>query len=203
VEWAESSPPDIGGQTSSAAYAHSKGREPDPRRATAGNGSLMCCAPTVLAHVYTPPAYADTQVLDHTNVTHPNTVVRRTVKRFSWTLRRIILEGSVTRRSWNDAPLGMAPDGSSMGYAPMTQHLAETALRRCVYEGLSPHEALVELIELGGDTDTNAAVAGALIGAYYGPACWPENLLATLGNYQDWLWRGADLHRLARRLGEI
>ena len=37
-----------------------------------------------------------------------------------------------------------------------------------------PVEALVEAIGMGGDTDTNAAIAGALLGAVHGAGAWPE-----------------------------
>jgi hypothetical protein len=43
-------------------------------------------------------------------------------------------------------------------------HLAATA---------DPVEALVRTVGAGGDTDTNAAVAGALLGAAEGRAAWP------------------------------
>ncbi|MGH9041612.1 MAG: ADP-ribosylglycohydrolase family protein, partial [Acidimicrobiia bacterium] len=45
---------------------------------------------------------------------------------------------------------------------------------------VGPFEALVRLIGMGGDTDTNAAVAGGLLGARHGTAAWPARLLAGL-----------------------
>lgn len=36
-----------------------------------------------------------------------------------------------------------------------------------------PVEALVETVGMGGDTDTNAAIAGALLGAVHGAPAWP------------------------------
>lgn len=36
-----------------------------------------------------------------------------------------------------------------------------------------PEEALVAVVGLGGDTDTNAAIAGAALGARFGAAAWP------------------------------
>ncbi len=37
-----------------------------------------------------------------------------------------------------------------------------------------PAEALVDAIGMGGDTDTNAAIAGALLGAVHGAGAWPQ-----------------------------
>ena len=37
-----------------------------------------------------------------------------------------------------------------------------------------PADALVDAVSMGGDTDTNAAIAGALLGAVHGAAAWPE-----------------------------
>lgn len=46
--------------------------------------------------------------------------------------------------------------------------------------GIGPFDALVELIARGGDTDTNAAVARALLGARYGTGAWPPHLVDQL-----------------------
>jgi ADP-ribosylglycohydrolase len=45
----------------------------------------------------------------------------------------------------------------------------------------SVEEALIFLAEAGGDTDTNAAVAGALLGARDGEAAIPPRWLEQLG----------------------
>jgi ADP-ribosylglycohydrolase len=41
-------------------------------------------------------------------------------------------------------------------------------------------DALIDLAQAGGDTDTNAAVAGALLGARYGEAALPPRWLAQI-----------------------
>ena len=46
----------------------------------------------------------------------------------------------------------------------------------------SLEEALIFLAEAGGDTDTNAAVAGALLGARDGEGAIPPRWLEQLGN---------------------
>ncbi len=63
-------------------------------------------------------------------------------------------------------------------------HLATTA---------DPVEALVRTIGAGGDTDTNAAVAGALLGAAEGRAAWPVRwsmpVLTCRPDAGSWGWR--------------
>ncbi|MGH8975523.1 MAG: ADP-ribosylglycohydrolase family protein, partial [Acidimicrobiia bacterium] len=62
---------------------------------------------------------------------------------------------------------------------------------------VGPFEALVGVIALGGDTDTNAAVAGGLLGAAHGASAWPAQLLDGLAlrprleQLATGLWRAA------------
>ncbi|MEU1199722.1 ADP-ribosylglycohydrolase family protein [Streptomyces sp. NPDC005813] len=66
-------------------------------------------------------------------------------------------------------------------------------------------DALRAAIDVGGDTDTVAAVTGALAGAHYGweaiPARWTESLHVPLPGFGGRVLRVADLTDLARRLG--
>lgn len=58
-------------------------------------------------------------------------------------------------------------------------------------------------VDLGGDTDTVAAVTGGLAGAVHGadgiPAAWRQRVFVPLPGF-DTTWREADLRRLAARL---
>ncbi|WP_432173491.1 ADP-ribosylglycohydrolase family protein [Streptomyces sp. Tue6028] len=66
-------------------------------------------------------------------------------------------------------------------------------------------DSLRAAIDVGGDTDTVAAVTGGLAGAYYGweaiPARWTESLHVPLPGFGGRVLRVADLTDLARRLG--
>jgi ADP-ribosylglycohydrolase len=68
----------------------------------------------------------------------------------------------------------------------------------------SYEEAVRAAVDLGGDTDTVAAVTGALAGAVYGlsaiPARWTEPLHVPLPGFGECVLRAADLTELARRL---
>ncbi|MFJ9737179.1 ADP-ribosylglycohydrolase family protein [Streptomyces sp. NPDC101166] len=65
-------------------------------------------------------------------------------------------------------------------------------------------DAIRAAIDLGGDTDTVAAVTGGLAGAYYGldaiPARWTQPLHVPLPGFDGRVLRLADLLHLARRL---
>ena len=71
----------------------------------------------------------------------------------------------------------MRLDGEDMGYTILTTRVAFTALRQFD----SFEEGIIAIVNKGGDADTNAAVAGALLGAKYGfeglPARWVEGLI--------------------------
>ena len=55
------------------------------------------------------------------------------------------------------------------------QGLATVALQNAFYQlrHAAPEEALVDTVRRGGDTDTNAAIAGALLGAVHGVEALP------------------------------
>jgi hypothetical protein len=85
-------------------------------------------------------------------------------------------------------------DGPDMGFTLFT---AAIALRTAV-EAPDVERGLLDVVGLGGDTDTNAAVAGALLGARDGrselPVAWVERLAD-----RDGIEREADaLARLVR-----
>ncbi len=66
-------------------------------------------------------------------------------------------------------------------------------------------KALTAAVDLGGDTDTVAAVTGMLAGAVYGadalPSRWTEPLHVPLPGYGDRVLQADELAGLARRLG--
>jgi hypothetical protein len=82
------------------------------------------------------------------------------------------------------AGLARPVDGPDQGFVLFTAGLGLQALHRVADEP-EPNAAAVErelrrVVALGGDTDTNAAVAGALLGAWAGarelPAAWLNRL---------------------------
>ncbi|MFD6550113.1 ADP-ribosylglycohydrolase family protein [Streptomyces sp. NPDC058398] len=89
----------------------------------------------------------------------------------------------------------MGGNGSVAGGMPSTRAGV------CVIE-----DAIRAAIDLGGDTDTVAAVTGGLAGAYYGldaiPDHWTQPLHVPLPGFDGQVLRLGDLLRLARRLEE-
>jgi ADP-ribosylglycohydrolase len=71
---------------------------------------------------------------------------------------------------------GRQIDGPQMGFALFTAGIA----LQVVGEGAGFEDGLRRVVGLGGDTDTNGAVAGALLGARHGvaaiPAAWRDRL---------------------------
>jgi ADP-ribosyl-[dinitrogen reductase] hydrolase len=65
-------------------------------------------------------------------------------------------------------------------------------------------QALRQVLDLGGDTDTVAAVAGGLVGAVYGiagiPMRWTSAVHGVVPGHSDRRWDLEQLHLLARRL---
>src|SRR6266550_1055631 len=85
---------------------------------------------------------------------------------------------AIQRVPWeqeSDLPIGVS------GEAGYVVHCVEIAFW-CGMHRPSLEEALIFLAEAGGDTDTNAAVAGALLGAREGEAAIPPRWLEQLGH---------------------
>ena len=68
------------------------------------------------------------------------------------------------------APEAIGLDGWDMGY---TLKAMQVALW-CAHRAADSEEALIALVHAGGDTDTNGAVAGAVLGARFGLEAIPK-----------------------------
>lgn len=154
------------------------------------NGSLMRCAP--LGLVYRPDAVR-TVAYQESSITHPNPLCGECCRVFCQTISRAI-EGVSPREAFDAALddssgevrqlLEQARIGPpeefvhQMGWVKIAfvnafYHLfAETGLK----------EAVVQTVRQGGDTDTNAAIVGALLGSFQGyeavPAQWRRSVLS-------------------------
>ncbi|MFJ2094097.1 ADP-ribosylglycohydrolase family protein [Streptomyces sp. NPDC087901] len=226
--WAAAEPKDIGLQTESvltsgdpwdtAAALHFQinGR-------AAGNGSLMRAATSAVyfAGPGRPEADARAATMDAArriaNLTHGD--------RAAWEgtavlheLIRVALDGT--------DPLAAVPDALAAvhaahrerwttvlapGWHPELATEFNGAVWPCLGTALwalrttrSYEDALASAIDVGGDTDTVAAVTGALAGAVYGsgaiPARWTGALHVPLPGYGDRVLRAPDLAALAGRL---
>lgn len=191
-EWQDSRPFDIG-NTVSAALA---GR---PLPASQANGSLMRASPLgVFAHARSLEETARIARTDSA-VTHPNPVCGDAVAAYVVAIRHSVVHGDGPDAAyraaldWATGEGAMPPvvealrqaadappvcDGASQGFVLI-------ALRNAFYELLhaeSLEAGVVATVRRGGDTDTNAAIAGALLGAVHGrqavPPQWRRMVLS-------------------------
>jgi ADP-ribosylglycohydrolase len=191
-EWRGSGPFDIGATTRAAL-------DGAPRPESQANGSLMRASPlAVFAHQLSTDRAAALARTDSA-LTHPHPVCGDAVAAFvvalahavgrgdgaaaahraalDWALRAGAQPAVVERlrQAESEAPVC---DGESRGFVLI-------ALQNAFYELLHAEtleEGVVRTVRRGGDTDTNAAIAGALLGAAHGrdaiPARWIRPVLA-------------------------
>jgi len=202
ISWLETRPPDVENLTRvvlsrAAEGAPDAAREYVERRGpevSAGNGSVMYCAPLGVAYAFRPdelfelaPAFSA--------ITHWDGRCRTACLAVTLTVAALV-RGEPGDRAMVDAITAVAEreggeeleylveaagrarpvDGPDMGFTLFTAGLAlQVAAEQLPFE-----DGLRRVVGLGGDTDTNAAVAGALLGALHGrsgvPAVWLDRL---------------------------
>ncbi len=158
---------------------------------SAGNGSVMRCSPLALVFANQPEKLKQAS-LESCRITHEAPVCQATTLAYTRILAAVMNQqvknnqdltqllnttadevsaidtetATVLRRIPTQAIEGLNPKGSSL-------NAMEVSLW-AFYHLDNLEEALITLANLGGDTDTNAAVAGALFGAQYGLNAVPE-----------------------------
>jgi ADP-ribosyl-[dinitrogen reductase] hydrolase len=204
LEWFQSDPPDVGSLTrkvlrrvaagtpaADAARAVWEERGPE---VSAGNGSVMYCAPLGVAYASRPEELVDLasalSALTHHDARCQTAVVAVTLavgavvlgeasgSAVAMALGRVQdRDGGEELEFLVEAAGGSRPvDGPDQGFCLFAAALGLHALA----SGDAFEPALRRVVALGGDTDTNAAVAGALVGAVVGASALPEPWLARL-----------------------
>lgn len=210
VKWMKVDGRGIGITTKRALTLIDRGKEPfeggrlayqeNPGR-SASNGSVMRCIPVALRYHDDPDrlirvstqqaaiTHADERCtwgaaavnlaareLLHGNIYFIDEVMHRIGDRAPRVLREAIHR--VPRERESDLPIARP------GEAGYVVHCVEIAFWFVTHDR-SLEEALIALAQAGGDTDTNAAVAGALLGARYGdvalPPRWLDKLVGAQG----------------------
>jgi ADP-ribosyl-[dinitrogen reductase] hydrolase len=218
VKWMKVDGRGIGATTRRALTLIERGKEPfeagrlayqENPRGSAGNGCVMRCVPVALRYhddldrlirVSTQQAaitHADERCmwgaaavnlaareLLHGNIYFIDEVLHRLRDRAPRALVEAIHR--VPREGQDALPITVA------GEAGYVVHCVEIAFWFVMHDR-TLEDALVYLAQAGGDTDTNAAVAGALLGARYGEAALPPRWLQQLVGAQG-------IARLAERL---
>jgi len=223
VRWYQSQPPDVGIHTTNVLQAILRGthwqqaasevqsRYPD----SAGNGSVMRSWPVALM------CWHDEEILKawsklQSQVTHAheecitgcafiNTMIARMITgvgaqdAYQWALKTVDMPNEM-RQIIQLAPRRKRDELRNTGWV---RHTIESALW-CLLNTNSFEDALVQVINLGGDTDTAGAVVGALAGAAYGleeiPDSWKKMLRGEWPLGSGSIWRLADFISLADHL---
>lgn len=215
LEWLASGPPDVGSFTAkvlrrvalaSPAERHGSGLAALAERVaravweergpeiSAGNGSVMYCAPLAAAYANHPEFLFDVAPR-LSALTHFDGRCRTSVLAVTLALAALVRgegreqafgealgavaehEGGEELEFLVEAVGGARPvDGPDRGFCLF----AAAAGLQAIARGGTFEEELRRIVGLGGDTDTNGAVAGALLGAAFGPAGLPKTWLARL-----------------------
>jgi len=221
VEWLRSDPKDVGNITKLALRAWSKGvtlpaaalgahRQLGGK--SAGNGTIMRCAPIALRY-----AYDERRMMD---AAHDDALITHFDPR-AWTgsvavcllIYRLLRDvppqqavASVVARLRREpraaaevaATLAAVRPGQRADELPTGGYVLDT-LRIAVWALLgntSFEDTVVAAVNLGGDADTQGAVAGAFAGAFYGVDAIPADWLQPLAERDE-------LSKLADRLQEL
>jgi ADP-ribosyl-[dinitrogen reductase] hydrolase len=190
--WLRSSPFDVGGTVGAALRDR-------PSPGSQANGSVMRAAPLgIHAHALAPALAAELARQD-SSLTHPNPACGDAAAAFVVAVAQAIREGDGPEAAWRAAASWAAGAGAARlvvealeaaRLAPPvcdgeSQGWVKVALQNAFYELLhapSFEEGVVATVRRGGDTDTNAAIAGALLGAVHGreavPAQWRSMVLS-------------------------
>jgi hypothetical protein len=205
LHWYNSPPFDIGGTTSSALRGAKDGQTPQERLAGAkqhastssqANGSLMRISPLGIFGAGNPTAAADWARAD-SSLTHPHQVCQDSCAVFVAAIATAITAGCSAEACYQ-AALDEARRSSVV--APVAEALREAAerppedyqtqqgwvliaLQNAFYQLLhapSLEEGVVRTVMAGGDTDTNAAIAGALLGAVHRRDAIPPQWLPSI-----------------------
>ena len=221
--WVAAGPPDVGNQTRSVLTS---GRPWDVAAAehfartghAAGNGSLMRTTPAAVWFATAGQEATMDAARRISALTHGDPAAGEGCA-ILHDLIRVALHGGDPLTALPDALAVVAPEHrpkwesvlaptwrpsdatESNGVVWPTLGSAVWALR----EAGSFAEGMRRVLDLGGDTDTVAAVTGGLLGAVYGiagiPMRWTSVLNGVVPGYADRSWDLAGLQHLAERLG--
>jgi ADP-ribosyl-[dinitrogen reductase] hydrolase len=214
LRWFDDGPPDVGAQTRRVLRSTSRGAGAAQRMTavarqlheqtghTAGNGSLMRTGPVALAHL------GDTVALVEagraiSSLTHADPMAGDACVLWCLAIDRAVRTGELDVRAglafvdptWagllDDAESVVPSSFANNGWVVSALQAAWSAITRTT----TLRDALIAAVRAGNDTDTVAAITGALAGARYGgsavPFAWRRRLHGWPG------LRARDLTRLA------
>jgi ADP-ribosylglycohydrolase/fructose-1,6-bisphosphatase/inositol monophosphatase family enzyme len=204
--WYDSSPFDMGSATSAALSAASRAARSKTSIAAAArgsalanteaNGALMRISPLGVFGTAIQPAELVQLAYVDAGLTHPHPVCRMASALFAAAIAYAIRTGrgtaatyqyalSIAREEHVPEPLMkcliQAADRAPDQYTGWVLNAFQNAFFQLLH-ARSLEQGLVNTVRAGGDTDTNAAIAGALMGAIYGrdaiPPQWMDRILS-------------------------
>jgi ADP-ribosyl-[dinitrogen reductase] hydrolase len=214
LRWYDDEPPDIGAQTRQVLSSTGRGSGTAARMTavarqlhertghTAGNGSLMRTGPVALAHLGDPAAIVEA-ARAISNLTHADPIAGDGCVLWCLAIDRAVRTGELDVRvglpdvdaGWvafiDEAERGEPSSFANNGWVVAALQAAWSALTRTT----TIRDALIAAVRAGNDTDTVAAITGALAGASYGGSAVPPEWLSRLHGWPG--LRAADLTRLA------
>ena len=193
VEWMRSNPFDIGTTTR-------QGLRDQPTAASQANGALMRMSPLAVYGAALPTAALAAWARADAALTHPHPLCRDASAAFCVAIAHAVRTGDGPAAvygatlGWAESEPDLHPDLltdlRAAAAGPPTDFQQQmgwvrVAFRNAFFELLhasGPTEALVRTVGRGGDTDTNGAIAGALLGAVHGreavPLAWRNAVLS-------------------------
>ena len=190
LEWLATDPPDIGEATYDALTGN-------PNDESQGNGALMRVLPIALWAALYPDFDWQTAAREDAAITHPHPVCAECNVVYVYALLHAI-KNQTTPQELYDVTLAWAKEqGISSAVINVLLNAATErpdydgehigwvliALQSVFYQLLhaaSFKDAMVDIVSAGGDTDTNAAIAGALLGILYGESTIPHKWIAAV-----------------------
>lgn len=190
LEWLATDPPDIGEATYDALTGN-----PNPE--SQGNGALMRVLPIALWAATHPDFDWQTAAREDAAITHPHPVCGEANVVYVYALLQAKQQGVSAREVYESTMRFAAEQGVSPA---VTDALRRAESERPDYDGeyigwvlvalqstfyqllhaLNFRSTLVDIVSAGGDTDTNAAITGALLGTLYGVDSIPSAWLAAV-----------------------
>jgi len=190
--WLRSNPFDVGTTVGAALRGHANAE-------SQANGSLMRASPLgVYAHALE-PARAAALAREDARLTHPNPACGDATAAFVVALAHAVRAGDGAEAAWraaadwagaaDAAPLVREALDAARREPPVCDQASigwvRIALQNAFYELLHARDVesgVVATVRRGGDSDTNAAIAGALLGAVHGreavPPQWRSMVLS-------------------------
>lgn len=173
--WRASDPFDIGRATASAL-------EGEPILDSQANGSLMRCSPLGLA--FGSEELATIAQLD-SSLTHPHRLCGECCRTFTQTISRGVAGASAAdalKLAWDEAAPEVKELLSEAQTGPPQEFFHQMGWIRIAFVNAFAHlyretplrDAVISTVREGGDTDTNGAIVGALLGAFQGLSAVPE-----------------------------